>query len=179
MFQSHKENHQASYAIGLDASLTSFGVYMLPIKGTGNTYSFTVGTDNKTSDTWRTLDLATEVIEAIDALPLQSIATFEDYGPVGRTSGKITARAEMCGIIKYHLLCVRKVPIILVAPKPLKQYACGNGNAKKEQMLNAANALGVFPATNDEADAFHAARFGRDILAGNAPKFTFQRINPR
>ena len=174
-----EEKDQASYAIGLDASLTSFGVYFLPVAGKGETYSFTLGTDNKTSDTWRTLDLATEVIEAIDCLPLQSIAAFEDYGPIGRTSGKIAARAEMCGIIKHHLLHVLKVPLILVAPKPLKQYACGNGNAKKEHMLNAANALGVFPETHDEADAFHVARFARDVLENDAPKFTFQRINPR
>jgi Holliday junction resolvasome RuvABC endonuclease subunit len=107
-----------------------------------------------------------------------SIITFEDYGPVNRTSGKITARAELCGILKQFALRQLGVPIVMIPPNSLKQYATGKGNASKEQMLDAAAKLGYYPDTNDEADAYFAASLGERIIAGNRVGVSFHRVNP-
>ncbi len=168
-----------SYTCGLDASITSFGVYCAPI-GKADWFGFTVGSDSKAgTDTARVLDIAEEVIRNLSYLPHPiSIAVFEDYGPVNRTSGKITARAEICGILKHHFLCTLSIPIVMVSPNSLKQYATGKGNASKEQMLEAAAELGYFAETSDEADAYFAASIGRCIQMNVRTGASFTRINP-
>jgi hypothetical protein len=114
---------------------------------------------------------------------LQSIAgvcvvCIEDYGPINRMSGKIAQRAEMIGIIKHHVLRVLQVPLITVPPTSLKQFATGNGGSKKEAMLNQANALGYYPDTNDEADAFFCAKLGERVITGGRIGIDFTRTNP-
>lgn len=127
----------------------------------------------------RVMDLAQSIIESIHDLPaLPAIAVFEDYGPIGRTSGKITQRAEICGILKWQLTSVFCVPVIAVSPKGLKKYATGNGNAAKEAVMNAAHNKGFTAETTDEADAFFAACAGADILAGRNINIEYTRLNP-
>ena len=171
--------HDQTYSLGLDASLASFGVYFTPINH-DEWYGFTVETDTKHgSDTTRILDIADEIIQSIASVPKRvSIACFEDYGPINRTSGKITQRAEICGILKHHLLRVTRVPIIMVSPKGLKQFATGNGNASKDMMLNACAKLGYFPESNDEADAYFLGKIGERILNGERVDVSFHRVNP-
>jgi len=168
-----------TYSIGLDASLTSFGVYLHPI-GHEEWYGFSVqSTARDGSDTTRVLDMATSVIESINAMPYRaSIAAIEDYGPINRTSGKIAQRAEMIGILKHHLLRVVGIPLLSIAPKSLKSYATGNGNSGKEEMLTAANRQGYYPDTHDEADAFFAARAAATIYKGQHIGVSFTRVNP-
>lgn len=166
-----------TYIIGLDASITSFGVYCAPV-AKGEWYAFTIGSTSKAgTDTARVIDIAEEVIAHIEGLNIV-MAVFEDYGPIGRTSGKITARAEICGIIKHHLLRVRKVPVIAVSPPSLKKYATGSGKASKDQVLDAAAQLGFITDCSDEADAFFAASIGRCILQGVRTGASFNRVNP-
>lgn len=180
MLRAQEDNFQENgYIIGLDASLACFGLYCMPVHGS-EWYGLSLqSTTRDGSDTRRVLDIAHGVIDTLNALPYPiRIACFEDYGPINRTSGKITQRAEICGIIKYHLLHVIKVPVLAVSPKSLKGYATGNGNSGKELMLNAANKLGYYPNTHDEADAFFAARIARDVLECNNPKVSITRTNP-
>ena len=168
-----------SYSIGLDASITSFGVYCAPL-GNADWFGFAVCSEAKEgSDTTRALEIADEVISHLNGLrhPI-SIVTFEDYGPINRTSGKIAVRAEICGILKHHFLRTLRVPVIMVPPNSLKQYATGKGNASKEAMLDAAAALGYYPETSDEADAFFAASVGRCIMQNVRTGVSFHRVNP-
>lgn len=178
MFQSPLKNHKA-YSIGLDPSLTSFGVYCLPL-GHNDWYGYSMSTAVKDgNDTDRVLALANGVIETLHDLPYPpAIIVFEDYGPIGRTSGKIAQRAEMCGIIKHHALTVLNIPIAMVSPTALKQFATTKGNAKKEEMLTEANNYGYFPDTHDEADAYFAARLGVRLHSNDKTGVAFHRVNP-
>lgn len=56
---------------------------------------------------------------------------------------------------------------IAVVPGPvLKKHLTGRGNAKKEQMVEAARALGYQGTNHDEADAFGLALIGHHLLGG-------------
>lgn len=173
------KGHGVSYSVGLDASITSFGVYCAPL-GEADWFGFAVCSQAKEgSDTTRALEIADEVKSLLYDLPHPiSIVTFEDYGPINKTSGKIAVRAEICGILKHHFLRVLKVPVLMVTPNSLKQFATGKGNASKENMLDAAAALGYYPDTTDEADAFFAASLGRNVHNGIRTGASFHRVNP-
>ena len=178
MFLPRQVQGSGSYSIGLDASLSSFGCYFMPI-GHDEWFGFAVQTDTKHgSDTRRILDVADEVLQSIAAISGFGIAVFEDYGPINRTSGKVTQRAEICGILKHALLRQARVPIIMVPPKSLKQFATDNGNASKDMMLDAAAKEGYYPDTSDEADAYFLAKIGTKLLAGEKIGVSFTRVNP-
>jgi Holliday junction resolvasome RuvABC endonuclease subunit len=167
-----------TYSVGLDASMTSFGVHAYPINHT-DAYGLSVGTTPAHgSDTRRVIDTANEVTDILYSLPFKpQIVCIEDYGPINRTSGKIAQRAEMCGIIKHWIL-LNGIPLIMVSPPSLKKFATNNGKASKEDMLLAAQALGFHANNADEADAFHASRLGEYILMGHDHGTDFTRINP-
>jgi hypothetical protein len=168
-----------AYSVGIDASITSCGVYCSPIEH-GEWYGFSVATDSKSgTDTSRVLEIAEEVIFNLCNLPYPiSIVTFEDYGPINKFSGKLTARAELCGILKQFAIQQLKVPIVMVPPTSLKQWGTGSGKASKDQILDAAAKLGYFPDTSDEADAYFAASLGERVIAGNRVGVSFHRVNP-
>lgn len=171
------EEKDCAYTVGLDASLTSFGVFCEPL-GSEPRYHWSVQSTTKDgSDTKRIMEMADAIIEDLSALTIR-MAVFEDYGPINRTSGKIAQRAEMVGILKRHFLCTLRVPIVMVPPPSLKQFATGKGKASKEDMLAAATQSGVYVDTNDEADAFFAARIGAHLLNGNKTGVSFTLANP-
>jgi hypothetical protein len=121
--------------------------------------------------------MAASIIQDLSLLTLHTI-TFEDYGPINRFAGKITQRAELCGIIKYHALAIWKVPVLMLAPTSLKSFATGKGKASKDDMMRAAHKYGYYPETHDEADAFHAARLGYYIHRGTKTGVSYHRVNP-
>lgn len=181
MFQPTENRVQdLAYVVGLDPSLTSFGVYCLPINH-DEWYGFSLQSNAKDgNDTSRVVELAKEVADTLLDLPYPvAMAAFEDYGPINRTSGKITQRAEICGTLKSFLLIGMKVPIISLPPTSLKSFATGNARASKEDMLTRANNYGYWPDTHDEADAFFAARACENIIQGRKIDVSFTRVNPR
>lgn len=173
------EKYGKTYSVGLDPSLSSFGAFTAPINHE-EWYGFTVATTVKDgSDMRRCLDVADYVYSTVMDLPyLPSIIVFEDYGPINKTSGKITQRAEICGILKYRFSTLDRIPILTVSPKGLKKFATGNGNAKKEDVLNAAHGQGFTAETTDEADAYFAAKLGAYVLDGNRVNVDYTRLNP-
>jgi hypothetical protein len=182
MFRTYQEKHK-TYSIGLDPSLTGFGFVARPINHE-EWYGLTYSTDAKDgTDTHRSQALAEAVIEDMKNLPyLPAVATIEDYGPMGRTAGKILPRAEMCGIIKHHVLTVLRIPLIMVAPNALKAAAMpdrqGKGFASKEEMMNAAHNQGYYAETDDEADAYFAAQVGTTLFYEGKTGCSYTRINP-
>lgn len=180
MFQPNTEDDQApAYAIGLDASLTSFGVYCRPINHE-EWYAFTVTSTAKDgSDAKRAVNIAKEITDTLEDLPFPiRVVGFEDYGPVGRTAGKITARAEMCGIIKAYALVAMRVPIVMAVPGALKVYATGDNKASKEKMVNTAFNQGFAAQNNDEADAYFAAQLAQAVLNNEKTGCAYVRVNP-
>jgi Holliday junction resolvasome RuvABC endonuclease subunit len=123
--------------------------------------------------------MSNDILDCLRSLPhAPAIAVFEDYGPINRTSGKIAQRAEICGILKYHLLHEFGIPVIATSPTSLKSFAVNNGKAAKKQIIDRANQLGYFPETSDEADAYFAARLGWKIIVGEKTGAAFHRTNP-
>lgn len=172
---------RTEYSIGLDPSLTSFGVALNPIGPVDDEiYHFALQSTAKDgSDQTRINTMVDLLYEALGDLDGDiQIAVFEDYGPINKTSGKITARAEICGVLKRYFLTERRIPIVAVAPKSLKSFATGNGNADKKQIINACARFGVYPDTSDEADAYFLSRLGKSILTGTRIGIPYQRYNP-
>lgn len=178
VFQSNPWENPA-YSVGIDASITSFGVYCQPINHE-EWFGFTVETASKDgTDTARIQSIAQEVLERLNGLPHPiAVMCFEDYGPVNARAGKITARAELCGILKWVCLQSIAAPFITVTPNALKQYATGKGNAPKDAVMQAAAYEGFMARCSDEADAYFAARLGQRIILGDRVGITYTRINP-
>lgn len=170
---------ERGYAVGLDPSLTSFGVYCLPL-GHDEWYGWSLQSIAEgASDVLRILSMTNDLILSMGQLPYPvRIATMEDYGPINRTSGKIAQRAEMCGILKSHFILQLKVPVVTVPPTALKSFATGNARSSKEQIVLEAERQGFHPNNHDEADAYFAARLGRNILRGVKVGVSYVRTNP-
>lgn len=63
------------------------------------------------------------------------------------------ALGELGGVIRL-MLYRRKMPVVVVQPSSMKQYATGKGNAaKNDVLLAAARRLDYAGSSNDEADA--------------------------
>lgn len=178
MLLSEKKDHK-TYSVGLDISLTSTGVYTFPINH-DEWYGWALqSTVTEGNDTSRVISMSDDILDALRSLPhTPAIAVFEDYGPINRTSGKVAQRAEICGILKYHLLYEFQIPVVAISPPSLKSFATGNGKAPKKQIIDRSNQLGYFPETSDEADAYFAARLGWKIFAGEKTGAAFHRTNP-
>jgi crossover junction endodeoxyribonuclease RuvC len=180
LLRTEKEN-VSGYVIGLDASITSFGVYCLPYKCGGEHYGFALGSDPKLgSDTYRTQWLYEEIITTLGNLPRPIVSVcIEDYGPINARSGKITARAEMIGLLKWHFIRELKVPIIAVPPTSLKKFATGKANAKKDEIMGWAAHEGFIASCSDEADAYFCAKLARMLLDGQKVNVNYSRENLR
>lgn len=80
---------------------------------------------------------------------------------------------ELHGVVKVVLL-QRGIPFVIVPPTVLKKWACGKGNATKDQVLLAAAKDGFEGDNNNSADAYHLRRIAlahylnHDVIA---PKF--------
>jgi Holliday junction resolvasome RuvABC endonuclease subunit len=61
--------------------------------------------------------------------------------------------AELGGAVRF-MLYRRGIPFVVIGPTALKFFATGNGNASKQQMVDAARALGAEVANDNEADAW-------------------------
>ena len=69
------------------------------------------------------------------------------------------ANTELGGIVRYQLRKIGQTPLE-ISPSSLKKFLAGHGFAKKDQMLEAVQRLGV-PITDDNmADAFGLAYLG-------------------
>lgn len=61
--------------------------------------------------------------------------------------------AELGGALRVMLL-EQTIPFVEIQPAALKMYATGNGNANKQQMVDAARTLGAVVDNDNEADAW-------------------------
>lgn len=176
------------YVVGLDFSLTSTGVYMLSLNPTANHpdfYYFLPTSTKDGSDTTRIDSVATTIIEDLSnpLYPVIAVA-IEDYGPTGKTAGKILVRAELCGIVKHFIRNVLQVPYYTVSPNGLKKFSTGSGKTPagsktKEVSIQAAADKGFDTKVNDLADAFHAAHFCEAVMNGEKTGVDYRRVNPK
>lgn len=167
-----------AYSIGLDASITSFGLFCEPLNDEREHYNWIVKSDNKQSDAIRVMEMALCIIEDLSNVD-KVILTIEDYGPINKTAGKVAQRAELCGIIKYHALTVWNIPVVTVPPNSLKSFATGKGNATKDEVMSAAAREGHYFTYHDEADAYFCSKVGKRIVQEKRVSVDFTRTNPR
>ena len=81
-----------------------------------------------------------------------------------QTSQKL---ASIGAIVRYHLF-EEHIHWIDVPPKSLKKYFTGNGNAKKEDMIQEANSrfkIQLAKKQSDEADAIALSHYGYTLIS--------------
>ncbi len=167
------------WVIGIDASLTSTGVYVMPLDAnTDNSWHNITTTAKEGSEVYRIHRMANEICSFVSEYKHVAMVAIEDYGPINKFAGKVVQRAEICGIVKHTLHNELGIPFLTVPPKSLKSYACGNGNASKEDMVNRAKHFGFFTESHDEADAFHLARLAQALHRGARVGIAYQLFNP-
>ena len=100
------------------------------------------------------LDVIAERLKTVDTLVI------EDYAFAA--CGRITAIAEMVGVIKYSF----KGEIIMISPNSLKKALTGKGNATKETMIKTIKEKYNIPIPDDDdiADAIALAFIGKGII---------------
>lgn len=105
--------------------------------------------------------------ERIDFIANQVMKMWRKYQPVAvgieqyafsRHSRGLSGLHELGGVVKNRLF--RKEALVLMPQSTeIKKFATNNGNAKKPQMIAAAQALGCDTEDDNVADAFHIARW--------------------
>jgi crossover junction endodeoxyribonuclease RuvC len=108
------------------------------------------------------------IVEAVTEplVPLASqieLVMIEGYSFGSSTKG-MRAIAELGGAVRLALWRAH-IPYLDVAPKTLKKYATGSGNAGKIQVVQAANTrLGYAGFDHNEADALWLHAMGTELL---------------
>lgn len=94
------------------------------------------------------------------------LAVIEGYAMGIRGGGRVFDLGELGGVLRMKLWLNRN-RIMVVPPSSLKMYACGKGNADKDDVANAVRAeYGKVFNNDDETDAYVLARMGRSYLSG-------------
>jgi Holliday junction resolvasome RuvABC endonuclease subunit len=92
-----------------------------------------------------------------EMIELEKITLVSYERVAGFHKGAIIVAAEMVGVLKD--LCIEMgVELASYSATEIKKFATGKGNAKKDQMVEAARALGYNPIDDNEADAIHLFR---------------------
>lgn len=151
--------------VGIDPSLTSTGLY---IKSTNGDLHWQIDTKPKdfNGSINRCVYISNIIVQAIqqniqDKNDVKLI-TIQDYFS-GRQPGVVIQLAQLGTIIRYQLL-KRGYPIIVAAPKKIKKFVTGNGNAKKDLMIKTVfQRWGYRAITDNLADACGMAYFSNYI----------------
>jgi crossover junction endodeoxyribonuclease RuvC len=149
--------------IGLDLSLTSTGAVVLgPGEEQGDfctEESLVIKSKYKGE---ARLEHLREQIMVLVSLNQPDLIVIEGYA-FGRPNA-MAPIAELGGVVK-HSLYINGWPFILVPPTRVKKFACGKGNAKKDEVrLGVYKRWGFEAKTNDEVDAYALARVGLAYL---------------
>jgi Holliday junction resolvasome RuvABC endonuclease subunit len=92
-----------------------------------------------------------------EMITMEQINVIAYERPAGIHKASIMVASEMIGVLKD--LCIELgVEVANYAATEIKKFATGKGNAKKPDMISAAQALGYTPEDDNEADAIHLYR---------------------
>jgi len=146
--------------LGMDASLTSTGVCIYnPATGPVIRWNtFTLKT--KLKGTERLLYIRNELKNICEDIGYVFLEGYS-FGSKGNALYQI---GELGGVIRV-MLYEMGIPLLVVSPKELKQFATEKGNATKELMAAWAQKRWnvIFP-TNDETDAYALVKLGQAYL---------------
>ena len=129
----------------LDLSLTRTGV----ADSAAPTEPFVLAPPSKVGRSWGRIHwMRQRVQELLDGA---DVLVCEGYAYHSATNA--VAAGELGGVVKYLAYCMG-VPVVDIAPAPLKKVATGKGNAKKGAVLaEAIRRLGYTGYDDNEADA--------------------------
>jgi len=155
--------------IGLDLSLRGTGVCCLKFDDNSNGNGVNVDlhfiTEPDLRDAQRLIALRKHLRDIVDVFK-PDLAVIEGYAYDGL--GRLAEIGEWGGVVKVELE-ERGVPFITVAPKRLKKFVAGNGDASKDQMIEAVDNKYNITTDNDNlADAIGLAKVGEIFLTSDS-----------
>ena len=89
-----------------------------------------------------------------EILDLEEIDIVVYERPAGMFKSSIIVASEMIGVL-IALCEERGIQYTAYSATEIKKFATGKGNAKKQDMIDAAISLGLNPEDDNEADAIH------------------------
>ena len=153
--------------IGIDPSLSSTGLYIVDKKNNRDRY-WQIDTKPKdyVSTLNRCLYISDVILSAIDQVVQDDmeigLITIQDYFS-GKQQGVVIDLAQLGTLIRYKLL-LRGYPLIVAAPKKIKKFVTGNGNANKQLMMQTVlQRWGYRASTDNLADACGMAHFSQFV----------------
>ena len=152
-------------AVGLDLSLTSTGFVVIAPDGPDSTAIVPPKKGPESRGVGRLLYIRGQLLSLIESFrPDIVILEGYAYGAVAKRE----AMGELGGVVKImlHESGYQEGDLLrIVAPKMVKKFATGNGNADKSQMrLDVFKRWGFDSGTDDEADAFVMAKIGKILI---------------
>lgn len=160
--------------IGIDPSLQSTGLYFYCRQGQFDNYIYHkpqyAQIDTKPKDFPNSInrclyiaDLIVELVQDyLDDNTVVKLVVCQDYF-VGRSHGAVISLAQLGTMIRYKIL-LKGFPLCVVPPKTVKKFVTGNGNAKKQQMMQTVmNRWGFKASTDNLADACGMSKFAQFI----------------
>lgn len=146
--------------IGLDLSLTSVGVAV------PGGMLHTIEPAHGAEDPGARLDELSRRVWDVVMGARPHLAMIEGYAFAGKNTRGHHGVVELGGCVRRDLWRA-SVAVVVVSPKTLKKYATGNGNASKEQMVEALPEE-VVARNDDEADAWWLRQIGVEWVSGVA-----------
>ena len=145
--------------IGLDLSLASTGLVVL---GDAADVRETTALTTKLRGMERLADIEGRVLVRVGRDT--RLWVIEGYSFGSKNMAKHMELAELGGVVKQALWRAKQT-VLVVPPTRVKKFACGAGNAKKDDMRLAVYKRWGFEArTTDEVDAYALARIGLAYL---------------
>lgn len=145
--------------LGVDQSLNGTGICVISDEGVVQTLLTLKHAAGGASDA-KLLAIRRAVISALSEA---RFAAYEGYAY--DSIHRAFDLGEVAGTVKVALF-EHEVPYVVVPPVTLKLFATGTAHAPKEEMENAARALGVEPGDDNQADALFLARVARAMALG-------------
>lgn len=157
-------NKRGLYIIGLDPSISSFGISVLNSNGRLISTSIITTSPDEFKTRMERLDYIISELNKVFKLYSNKFVVIEHYA-FGKFSSAYSL-AELGGVLRYKLY-KEDIPFIEIAPTTLKKYFTGRGDAKKEDIkawIYKRYQYEFMDKTNDEADAFVCACYGFSVL---------------
>ena len=98
-----------------------------------------------------------------EILDLEEIDIVVYERPAGMFKSSIIVASEMIGVL-IALCEERGIQYTAYSATEIKKFATGKGNAKKQDMIDAAISLGFNPEDDNEADAIHLYNLAKKDL---------------
>ena len=171
--------HPPKVLIGIDPSLTGMAAVVLEEQTTKPLLLRTYGTPSDLSDLVRTSWLADKLLHDLDEyLCVPCLVSIEGYSMGSRQQGKVYARAELCGIVKYSINAIYQRPIFIVAPTSVKSFlgavtprGARTAKEKKEKPEVQQALLSMFDfyhPSPDIRDAYAICRYGHSAYRNSS-----------